>query len=124
MLTSRNFITSTLLWHQAAGAGLRQPTPLSAWCCQNSCNPSSCTSSTPGPHRGKPKSSRAASGANPSARPTCRSGTKTTIETQGSMAKEEDSKSSHQLYKLQIKSTRSTRQTLCGIYKKYILFLI
>ena len=29
------------------------------------------------------------------------------------MAKEEDPKPSHQLYKLQIKSTQSTRQTLC-----------
>ena len=35
------------------------------------------------PHRGKAKSSRAASGANPSGRPTCRGGNKTTIETQG-----------------------------------------
>ena len=35
------------------------------------------------PHRGKPKSSRAGSGANPSGRPTCRGGNKTTIETQG-----------------------------------------
>ena len=42
------------------------PTPLSTWCCQNPCNPSSCTTSTPGPHRGRPKSSRAASGASPS----------------------------------------------------------
>ena len=40
--------------------------PLSTWCCQNPCNPSSRTTSTPGPHRGKPKSSRAASGSNPS----------------------------------------------------------
>ena len=31
----------------------------------------------------------------------------------GSVAQEEDSKPSHQLYKLQIKSTWSTRQTLC-----------
>ena len=30
-----------------------------------------------------------------------------------SVTKEEDPKPSHQLYKLQIKSTRSTRQTLC-----------
>jgi len=32
----------------------------------------------------------------------------------------EDSKPSHQLYKLQIKSTQSTKQTLCvyGIYKR------
>ena len=58
------------------------PTPLSTWCCQNPCNPSSCTASLSGPHRGKPKSSRGASGANPSGRPTCRGGNKTTIETQ------------------------------------------
>ena len=42
------------------------PTPLSTWCCQNPCNTSSCTTSTPGPHWGKAKSSRAASEANPS----------------------------------------------------------
>ena len=29
-------------------------TSLSTWCCQNPCNPSSCTTSTPDPHRGKP----------------------------------------------------------------------
>ena len=58
------------------------PTPLSTWCCQNPCNPSSCSTSTPGPHREKPKSSRAASETNPSGRPTCRGGNKTTIETQ------------------------------------------
>ena len=75
--------------------------------------PSSCTTSSPGPHRGKPKSSRAASGANPSGWPTCRGGNKTTMETRGSVAKEEDPKPSHQLYKLQVKSTQSTRQTLC-----------
>ena len=39
--------------------------PLGTWCCQNPCNPSSCITSTPGPHRGKPESSRAALGANP-----------------------------------------------------------
>ena len=59
------------------------PTPLSTCSCQNPCDPSSCTTSTPGPHRGKPKPSRAASGANPSGRPTCRGGNKTTIEIQG-----------------------------------------
>ena len=42
------------------------PTPQSTWCCQNPCDPSSCTTSTPGPHRGRLKSSRAASGFNPS----------------------------------------------------------
>ena len=70
------------------------------------------------PHWGRPKSSRAASGANPSGQPTCRGGNKTTTETQGSMAKEEDTKPSHQLYKLQIKSTWSTRQTVSTEYIK------
>ena len=59
------------------------PAPLSAWCCQNPCDPSSCTTSTPGPHRGTPESPWAASGANPSGQPTCRGGNKNTIETQG-----------------------------------------
>ena len=35
------------------------------------------------------------------------------LKPRGSVAKEEDSKPSHQLYKLQIKSTQSTMQTLC-----------
>ena len=39
--------------------------------------------SIPGPHRGRPKSCRAALGANPSEPPTYRSGNKNTIETQG-----------------------------------------
>ena len=39
--------------------------PLSTWCCQNPCDPSSCTTSTPGPHRGRPKPCRAASGVKP-----------------------------------------------------------
>ena len=81
------------------------PTSLSTWCCQNPCNPSSCSTSTPGPHREKPKSSRAASGANPSGGPTCRGGNKPTVETQGSVVKGEDPKPSHQLCKLQTKST-------------------
>jgi len=58
-------------------------TPLSTWCCQKPSNPSTCTFSTPGPHWGTPKSSRAASGANPSGQPTCKGGNKTTIETLG-----------------------------------------
>jgi len=91
------FSSHTLLEHYISCCPSCQLT----WCCQNPCDPSSCTTSTPGPHRGKPKSSRAASGANPSGRP------------RGSVTKEEDPKPSHQLYKLQIKSRRSTRQILC-----------
>ena len=55
----------TLLEHYITCCPSRQ-LPLSTWCCQYPCNPGSCTTSTPGPHRGKPKPSRAASGANPS----------------------------------------------------------
>ena len=62
---------------------LQLPTPLSRWCCQNPWDPSSCTASTPGPHWGRPKSSRAASGANPSGQSTCKGGNKTTMEAQG-----------------------------------------
>ena len=44
---------------------------------------------------------------------------KSQLKPRGSVAKEEDPKPSHQLNKLQIKSTRSTRQTLCiWIYKR------
>ena len=35
------------------------------------------------------------------------------LKPRGSVAKEEDPKPSHQLYKLQIKSAQLTRQTLC-----------
>ena len=59
------------------------PAPLRTWCCQSPCNPSSCTTPTPGPPWDRPKSSRADSGANPRARPTCRGGNKTTTDTQG-----------------------------------------
>ena len=41
------------------------------------------------------------------------------LKSRGSVAKEEDPKPYHQLYKLQIKSTRSLgRLCVCGIYKR------
>jgi len=40
------------------------------------------------------------------------------LKPRGSLAKEENPKPSHQLYKLQIKSTLSTRQTLSTEYIK------
>ena len=40
------------------------------------------------------------------------------LKPRGSVAKEEDPKSSHQLYKLQIKSTRSTKHTMLMEYIK------
>ena len=51
--------------------------------CQNPCNPSSCSTSTPDPHWGITKSSRAASGANSRGQTTCRGGNKTRIKIQG-----------------------------------------
>ena len=45
--------------------------------------------------------------------------TKPQLKPKGSVAKEEDPKPSHQLYKLQIKSTQSLgRLCVCGIYKR------
>ena len=64
--------------------------------------------STPGPHWGRPKPSREASGANSYGWPVCRGGGKTTVELRGGVTKEEDQKSFHQLCKLQIKSTWSS----------------
>ena len=55
---------------------------------------------------------------NPRGQPTCRGRNKTTMKPRGSVAKEEDPKPSHQLYKLKIKSTWPTRQTLPIEYKK------
>ena len=40
------------------------------------------------------------------------------LKPRGSAAKGEDPKPSHQLHKLQIKSTRSTRQTVYGIHQR------
>ena len=89
------------------------PTILSARCCQKPCDPSSCTTSAAGPHWGRTKTSRAASGTNPSGRSMYKGGNKPQLKPRGSVAKKEDPKPSHQLYKLQIKSTQSTKQTLC-----------
>ena len=55
---------------------------------------------------------------NPSGRPTCKCGIKPQLKPRGSVAKEEDPKPSHRLYKLQIKSTQSTRQTVSMEYIK------
>ena len=82
--------------------------------------PRNCIISTPGPHIGNPKSSRAAPGTTPVDNPHAEVEIKTQLKPKSSVAKEEDPKPSHQLYKLQIKSTRSTRQILSfyGIYKR------
>ena len=71
--------------------------------------PKQWTTSTPGPQQGQTQVLQGSL----SGRPTCRGRNKTTSKLRGSVAKEEDSKPSHQLYKLQIKATRLSRQTLC-----------
>ena len=40
------------------------------------------------------------------------------LKPRGSVAEEEDPKHSHQLYKLQIKSTQSIKHSVYGIYKR------
>ena len=56
---------------------------------------------------------RAGPGANPVDDSHAEGEIKLQLKPMDTVAKEEDSKPSHQLYKLQIKSTRSTRQTPC-----------
>ena len=106
----------TLLEHYISCCPSRQLP--SSWCYRNPSDPSSCTTSTPGPHWGRPKPSRAASGANPSGHPHAEVEIKPQLKLRVSVSKEEDPKPSHQLYKLQIKSTRSARQSVSMEYIK------
>ena len=80
------------------------PTPLSTWCCQNPCNLSSCTS-TAGPHEVNPSPPEQPQDRTPVDDPHAEVEIKPQLKPRGSVAKEEDPKPSHQLYKLQIKST-------------------
>ena len=91
------------------------PTPLSTWCCQNLCHPSSCTTSTPGPHGANPSPPGQPQEQTPGDDPYAEVEIKPHLKSRGSVAKEEDPKPLHQLYKLQIKSTQSIRQTLWNI---------
>ena len=60
---------------------------------------------TPGPHRGKPKSFREPQEQTPVDDSHVEVEIKPQLKPRGSVAKEEDPKPSHQLYKLQSKST-------------------
>ena len=81
------------------------PTLLRTRCYQNPSNPSSCTIPTPGPHRTKPKCSRKPQEQSPGDDPHAEVEIKPQLKPRGIVDKEEDPKPSHQLYKLQIKST-------------------
>ena len=65
------------------------------------------------PSLGQTKSSGAASGTNPGDEPLAVVEIKPQLKPRSRVAKEADLKPSHQLYKLQIKSKWSTRETLC-----------
>ena len=69
--------------------------------------------STPGPHRGNPSPPGQPQEQTPVDDPHAEVEIKPQLKPRGGVTKEEDSKLSHQLYKLQIKSTRSTKQILC-----------
>ena len=89
------------------------PTPLRTWSCQNPSDPRSCTTSTPGPHRGNPSPPGQPQEQTPVGDPHAEVNIRPQLKPRGSAAKEEDPKPPHQLYRLQIKSTWSTRQTRC-----------
>ena len=103
-------------WNVLASTGRRfllpsPPAPLRAWCCQSPVAQAAAppphpalTGADPGPP-GQPQEQTPVD--DPRAE-----GNKTTIESQGSVAKEGDPKPPRQLYELKIKSTQITRQTL------------
>ena len=88
------------------------PAPLRTWCCQNPCYPISCMASAPGPQGANPSPPGQPQEQTPGDGPHAEVKIKPQLKPRGGVAKEEDLKPSHQLYKLQVKSARSTRQTL------------
>ena len=92
--------------------------PPTTCCSQKPCDPSSCTTSTPGPHWASPSPPGQPQEQTPVDDPHAEMEIKPQLKPRCSVAKEEDPKPSHQLYKLQIKSTGSTRQTLFETYKR------
>ena len=116
------------LWMSAArkilpAPYLLYPWPLAflcTWHHQGPCDPSSCTTSTLSPHWGRHKSSREASRANSYRWPTVEVGIKPQLSSRAGVAMEENQKAFHQLCKLEIKSTWSTRWTT---YKKTMTVL-
>ena len=78
--------------------------PLSTWCCQNPCDPSSCTTSTLALTEESPSPPGQPQGQTPVDDPHAEVEIKPQLKPGDSVAKEEDTKPSHQLYKLQIKS--------------------
>ena len=94
------------------------PNPLRTWCCQSPCDPSSCTTSTPGPTGANPSPPGQPQEQTPVDDPHAEVGIKSQLKPRASVAEEEDPKPSHQLHKLGIKSAGPTRQTLSVEYKK------
>ena len=79
------------------------PAPLSIWCCQNRCDPSSCTTSTRGPHGANPSPPGQPQEQTPGEDPDAEVEIKPQMKPRGSVTKEEDPKPSHLIYKLYIK---------------------
>ena len=88
------------------------PAPLRTWCCRNPCDPRSCTASAPGPQGANPSPPGQPQEQTPGDGPHAEVGIEPQVKPRCGVTKEEDPTPPHQLYKLQVKSTRSTRQTL------------
>ena len=86
------------------------PAPLRTWCCRNPCDPSSCMTSSPGPQGANPSPPGQPQEQTPGDGPHAEVGIKPQVKPRGGVAKEEDPTPPHQP---QVKSTRSTGQTLC-----------
>ena len=94
------------------------PAPLGTRCCQNPRDPSSCSSSTPGPHGANPSPPGQPQEQTPVDGPHAEVGIRPQLKPRGSVAKEEDPKASRHLHQLQIKSTHQPGSLcVCGIDK-------
>ena len=90
------------------------PTPLNTWCCQNCLWPKQLHHLHTWPSLGaKPSPPGEPQEQTPVDDPHAEVEIKPQLKPRGSVAKKKDPKPSHQPYKLWIKSTGSTRQTLC-----------
>ena len=83
----------------------RAPYLLHIWYCESPCDLSSCTTSTPSPHQGRPSPPGQPQEQAPVDDSHSEVEIKPLLNPRGSVAEEEDPKPSHQLYKLQVKFT-------------------
>ena len=95
------------------------PAPLSTWCCQKPCDPSSGIASTPGPHRANPRPPGQPREQAPVDDMHAEVEIKPQLKPRGSVAKEENPKPFHSCTRIRL-NPRDQLSRLCfyGVYKR------